>query len=148
MAKIGNNKFSKIKEAIKNKKGKHIIFSKRGWITFFVILLFLLISVGVGTWYIKYRQEKIFKQKVAHETALYGDNSATLFETSRIPIPTIAKGIRSTKASLFRVQRERWSEEQIKGLHGEGEWTPPKDISSDIFIEKNDSLMRELFSSI
>lgn len=148
MAKYGNKNFSKIKETIKQKKGRPIIFSKKGWIIFITILVLLLTTVGVGTWYIRYRQEKFYSQRVARETKLYGDNSGLLFESSRIPIPTVAKGIRSSKASLYRVQREKWSQEQIMGLHGEGEWTDPKEISSDIFSEKNDTLMRDLFSSI
>lgn len=139
-----------IKRIFKRDKNKpfKFIFTKKGWIIFGVVLVSLSLVVGFLTWLVKYSKIKAFEETVAYEAALYGEEVSTLFEQGRLLVPKSHKGVRESKTTLFREKREKWSSDQIVGTKGDGFWSDPAEISSEIFANKNDIIIDELFSQV
>ncbi len=131
------------------KKIEKFIFTKRQWIILLVAIILVAVLTAVATTLFYMIQDNNAAEERARQDALFSVQSKDFaFDSHRLEIPDEMKAERKKDPVDFRTPREKWSEAQIKGTHGEGEWTDPSEISTDIFEEKNDALIKDLFSEV
>ena len=143
----GDGIFRLIKK-IKNKNIK-FIFTLKQWGYLFLVFIFVGILSGGLTWFYFHNVEVKNQLALQKSELMFKERGDTqLFEIRKIVVPLDVKGTRDSKTSLYRAPRENWSEKQIRGVYGEGEWTDPSVISSDIFSQKSDLLIKKLMDSV
>lgn len=151
MAKLPVPSMTGILRMIKRRKARgpiKIIFTPKGWAYFLLAVVISSAAAGGLTWWVQTQKAEALEAAAAQEAALYGGASDRMpFELDRIIIPEEFKGERTLTPGQYRVPRESWSEAEIRGEYGDGEWTDPARISSDIFSDKNDALVRNLLEN-
>lgn len=125
------------------------IFTKRQWFQVLGAMILVGLITGGITWGIIDSQQKKGEARRAENAVLFADFDGDLYFDFRfILIPDSMTAKRKSEPSFYREERRRWGEDQIRGRHGDGEWTKPSEISSEIFKQKNDAFMDTFFGDV
>lgn len=153
MAKIPVPDLNGIRRFIKRKKRSRknfkFIFTAKQWGFFFLALIIGGTASGLITWGVHYSNHKKQAAEEASQKQLLSSGTDQYhFELRKIVIPSDFQGKRNPEPGKYRIPMESWSDEQIMGSYGEGEWTDPSVISTEIFEDKNELLIKELLQGV